>query len=398
MKVITQDRTFAIKNCAICNHSNLDLLWDLPKFPFTEKYGLYDPLKCPSVDQHLLMCMNCGHVQLGNQVDPKELYTSTEYSFRTSQSKSAQMGTCFFFDFFRKVTSKADFHSCLDIGGNDLFLAKMLAGYTQNRCVIDPVCNSQDGQIVDNIKILGRFIETVELSKEMPPPDLVVCRHVLEHIARPRELFLQLFEQCAPHALYIFEIPCFENLVEANRFDAIFHQHYHYFDVNSFKRLIVEAGGEYITHAYNRQGSCGGALLIAFRKSAKIHPKELINVLDRRCKIKSIITDYCNYMQICSRQLKRFNGKIYGYGASLMLATLAYHLSTDLSELIYILDDDPGKDNMGYQNLPVLVKNSAQHQFEPQSNYIITSLENTRAIFKKISETSPRKILIPCIS
>ena len=81
-----------------------------------------------------------------------------------------------------------------------------------------------------------------------------------------------------------------------------------------------------------------------------------------------------------------------------MLATLAYHLQTDFSELVCVLDDDQEKDNLGYQNVPVRVRYSNSLEISPNSNFIITSLENARPIFKRITEFSPRRILIPLVN
>lgn len=384
-----------IQQCGVCAQDHLALLWDLPQLPLTEKYGSYNPQKILHSDQRLLICKNCGHVQLGIQLSPHHLYTSSEYSFRTSQSNSARSGTDFFLNFFSQQSNHQTFRSLLDIGGNDLFLAKQIA--VENRCVIDPVCAPDDGKIIDGVKILGRFIEAIDFQKEGLKPDLIFCRHVLEHIANPRQMLTSLLEKGAPNALYIFEIPCFENLMEANRFDAIFHQHYHYFDLTSFQRLIAEAGGAYLAHQYNRQGSCGGALLIAFRKgkSSLQHP---LSITEKQQAIQKAIQNYSTQMDLLAIQLKKFNKDIYGYGASLMLATLGYHLKTDFSELICILDDDEQKDQISYQNIPITVRFTKKCSVPKNSNFLVTSLENTRSIFKKVLEFSPRRVLIPLVN
>src|SRR3990167_10904485 len=387
----------SVTHCGVCDAFSLDLLWDLPKHPLTEKYGLFSPEKALFADQRLLICKSCGHVQLGMQIAPEFLYSPGEYSFRTSQSKTARAGSELFLNFFHSISQGRLFRSLLDIGGNDRFLAKRVP--LESRFVIDPICSNEDGQTIDNTKIIGKFIEEVDFKKEGLEPDLIFCRHVLEHVARPKQLLLHLFEQCAPEALYIFEIPCFENLVEANRFDAIFHQHYHYFDLSAFKTLIAEAGGTYLSHLYNRQGSCGGALLIAFRKARTAEKtKPAQDTAGRKCHFQKAISAYCHQMELLSAQLKNFNQNIYGYWASLMLATLAYHLQTDFSELVCVLDDDQEKDNLGYQNVPVIVRYSNSLEISPNSNFIITSLENARPIFKRITEFSPRRILIPLVN
>lgn len=384
-----------ITQCAICGGSDLDLLWDLPKLPFTEKYGAYAPQKCPPCDQQLVICTGCAHVQLKRQISPAILYTPSEYAFRTAQSRSAQTGCQVFFEFFSRVAGARKIHSFLDVGGNDLYLAKLFASVARERTVIDPVCIREDGKSIEGIKVLGRFIEDVSLSREMTMPDLVVCRHVLEHIAQPRMLLTKLFSECSPQALYIFEIPCFENLVEARRFDAIFHQHYHYYDLAVFKRLIIESGGEYIDHFHYRQGSCGGALMIAFKKATVRQVPVAIDYARKREEYLSAIQDYRAIMRVIRNQLDGFRQEIYGYGASLMLATLGYHLQTDFSQLLCILDDDLQKHGMGYQNIPVQIFHPSKLSLQKNANFLITSLENVRPIYKKLAELTPRRILAP---
>ncbi len=390
--------TVLVKTCAICNDSRLNLLWDLPGLPFTEKYGSYDPARCPAEDQQLLQCACCGHVQLGKQMDPESLYTSSEYSFRTTTSSTAKSGCSFFLDFFHSLRNGQTFASLLDIGGNDLYLAQAVREYARARTVVDPICAFQDGLVIDGVKVLGRFIEDVDLQKDLPQPDLIFCRHVLEHIAQPRLLLEKLFRECAENTLYIFEIPCFDCLVEARRFDAIFHQHYHYYTLDTLKRLICEAGGKYVSHRYYYAGPCGGSLFFAFQRSAvQTHP-EAHSAAYKAAHFAQAISDYRAHMKSLAYQIATCESRIYGYGASLMLATLAYQLGIDLSKLVCILDDDPEKNGIGYQNLPVTVRHPKEVDDLQGAHFLITSLENTRPIFKRITEFSARRIFVPPVA
>lgn len=380
-------------SCAICS-SSLEELWFLPRLPFTEKYGRYDPQHNLFMDQSLLGCPVCGHVQLKKQISPQILYTPSEYSFRTAQSFSAKAGTDFFYNFFRKTAQEKSFQVFLDVGGNDLYLAKKLNKQVPKRYVIDPVCQANDGEVIEGVHVIGKFIEDVSLSMK---PDLVFCRHVLEHLANPKEILQKLFSECDEKALFIFEVPCFEHLMRASRWDAIFHQHYHYFYLDSFKRLLLETGGKYLDHVYNEQGSCGGSLLIAFQKINKSVAKAALKRVDLTA-YKDSIEKYELFMNRFSEKLKIFKKDVYGYGASLMLATLAYHLKTDLSELICILDEDEQKNGWEYQNLPVKVCHPKNEKQLLQANFMITSLENNRLIYQKLLSYSPKNILLPCIN
>ena len=388
-----------IDHCGISDSREFHSLWKLPRLPLTERFGPFRPdSRDLSYDQELVISVPTGHVQLRRQLDPRVLYTSSDYSFRTSASKTARHGTAFFIDFLKRTAAGRSFSSLADVGGNDFFLARELADYTTHRTVIDPICAAQDGQTIDGIQVVGRFIEQVDLSRDLPRPDLVVCRHTLEHISQPRDVISQWFRQCAPDCLYLAEIPCFENLVEAQRFDAVFHQHFHYYDLASFKHLIWECGGEYLGHAFNHQGSCGGALLVAFRRAKTVQTKPHLDLPARITHLERRIARYREQMAIMGELLDALPKPVYGYGASLMLATLGYHLKTDFSALECVLDDDASRDGATYENVPVTVRHNAKVAPAPNSSYLITSLENIRPIYRNILDLKPRRILIPLIS
>jgi hypothetical protein len=387
----------SIRQCGISGATDFQSLWKLPALPLTERFGPYTPGRSLAHDQELVISLPTGHVQLRHQLDPHILYTDTAYSFRTGESHKSRQGVRFFFDFLQPLLAGRICNSAVDVGGNDLFVAHALSGCARHRAVIDPICAATDGQTIDGIKVFGRFIEQVDLSRDIPPPDLVVCRHTLEHIAQPRAVIDQWFQQCDPECLFVAEIPCFENLVEAQRFDAIFHQHFHYYDLASFQHLIWECGGEYLGHAFNHQGSCGGALLIAFRRARTVQPQPVIDLPVRIAHFERRIARYREQMAIMGELLAALPQPVYGYGASLMLATLGYHLRTDFRSLDCILDDDPARDGTTYENVPVTVRHPARVSPPPHSSYLITSLENVRPIYRRLCELSPRRILVPLV-
>ena len=387
-----------ITECGISGARDFHSLWKLPGLPLTERFGPYDPNNKLAFDQELLISLPTGHVQLRNQVDPKILYNSSEYSFRTGGSDKSRRDVNLFHAYLQQFTAGCSFESAVDVGGNDLFVIRGLAGMAQHCAVVDPICASIDGQTIDGIQVFGRFVEEVDFSSDMPPPDLVVCRHTLEHVTNPRQVIDQWFRQCKEDCLYVVEIPCFENLVESLRFDAVFHQHIHYFDLSSFKRLIWECGGEYLGHTFNHQGSCGGALIVAFRRAKTTRVKPEIKLQARIARFESRIALYNTQMAMMKELLDALPGPVYGYGASLMLATLAYHLQTDFSQLECVLDDDVSRDGATYENIPITVRHTTKVAPAPNSSYLITSMENIRPIFRRILELNPRRILVPPVS
>ena len=56
----------------------------------------------------------------------------------------------------------------MDVGGNDLFVARGLVDVVKHTAVIDPICAENDGKTIDGIKVFGRFVEDVNLSRDLP--------------------------------------------------------------------------------------------------------------------------------------------------------------------------------------------------------------------------------------
>ena len=262
--------------------------------------------------------------------------------------------------------------------------------------MIDPICEEDDGKSIGNINVIGKMVEDVDLTSMKP--DLILCRHTLEHIENPLTFFEQLVDQCDDKCTFIFEVPCFDSLMESMRFDAVFHQHLHYFTLENLKWLLSKVGAEMLGHRHNFQGSCGGALLFAFKKANKISKTiEKPNAEKKIKLLKSKIKLYEEQMLVFQEQIKYLPKPIYGYGAGLMLSTLGHHLKTDFKMLECILDDDPDKDGMTYKNVPVEVKYTKSMDVPKNSSFLITSLENIRPIYRRILELHPRRVLLPSI-
>ena len=370
-------------------------LWKLEEFPLTEMMGNFDA-EFKNFDLELTIDSETGFVHLQNVVPSDILYNSSDYAYRSLNSPKTSRTIQKYLDFFSKTTSGKTFNSIIDIGGNDLTTAKLLKGYASQISVVDPVCSENDGEIIDGINVIGRKIEQINL-KELHP-DVIVCRHTIEHIENPQNFISQLFDQCKSDCTYVFELPDFDCLLESQRLDAIFHQHLNYFTLDTVTNLIIECGGKVIDHQYDFQGSCGGALYVAFQLDNGTSQKIDINVEKQKDKIIQKIKIYESMMSAVSDELSVIPGPIFGYGAGLMLSSYAYHLKTDLSFLETVLDDDPEKEGTGYRNLPVSISHPANILIPKNSSFLITSLENIRPIYKRVMEFDPRLVISPFLS
>ena len=382
--------------CAVCGNEDLHVALDLPSLPLTDTFTRSAaPVYVPTPDLKLLLCRSCGHGQLQAQVAPEILY-GNEYHFRTGASAVARSGTAFFVDNLRRVAPSKRFRHVLDIGCNDLYLLRQLSDDCELRTGIDPLWIGREDQAEEGIRVIGATVEDIDLTSVLEcPPDLIVCRHTLEHIWDPRRVLEQLLEVASEETLFLFEVPSLDPLLARFRIDQVFHQHLQYFSVHSICKLISDVGAQYLSHAVNFHD--WGAMVVAFRKGG-LTPTDASSDAGM-CTVEafeSVREVFQQQMVAASRTLHLLaEPKVYGYGAAQMLPVLAYHLGTDLSMLSAVLDDDPSKDGLRYSNLPLEVRSAGEAGDLQDSAVLITAVDNVKPIMEKLLSKRPKCILYP---
>lgn len=394
---LNQGEVQRVNECAVCGSRQLESAIDLPRLPLTALYSPQPPAEpATCYNQGLLVCTTCGHAQVSYQVAPSLLYGS-EYGFRTSSSGTARRGTDFFVSALDQFAGSRRFKCALDWGCNDLYLVKRLENRADIRIGIDPIWKDREHEKDEsNIQVIGATIESIDFPGALSVrPDLIVCRHTLEHIASPRSILQKLFEFAADDALFVFETPGFDALVRRYRFDQVFHQHLQYFNLTTFQRLIIEIGAEYLGFRENYHD--WGALLVAFRKCGKqLDGQEMAAAPFGLSEIRERYCVFRQQLSIFNEVLQSFAGTtIYGYGAAQMLPVLAYHMGNDLASLMAILDDDPSRDGWYYRNLIPPIRYSGTITDLQMATVLVTAVDNIQPILSKLLAHRPRHILIP---
>lgn len=381
--------------CSACYGANLEEILDLPNFPLT---GIYVESRDPNhtgIDQGFRICVDCGHGQLRNAVDPEILYDDT-YTHRGGNSPIATGGNDFFVKFVNEVAGDRKFDLLLDIGCSDLYLLNHLKHLSPQSYGIDPVWIDQDTSDVGDINVIGAFVEDVDFDTALAgAPDLIVSTHTFEHVDEPRSQIERVFDVAKEGALIVIEVPGFDTMSKLARFDQVFHQHINHFSISSMRRLIQELGGTYVNHAYN-YGFWGGTMITAFTKNAPSNqsvldtPQPSVEFVESRvAAFRRQIDGLFSYIEATESE------NLYGYGAAQMLPALAYHMDSDLSFLVNVLDDDPGRDNLTWPDLGVMIKKPDPNHDYIDSNVIITAVDSTRPILNRCMELNFRRILVP---
>ena len=389
----------AISICGVDGSTNLRSVWNLPNYPITEAYGEYDK-NYPKFDQRLMICMNCGHLQLENQVDPNFLYSIDNYAFRTQTNDKISKEFEFIQEFLNELNLESNQIRGIEIGSSNLELANFLNQRNKFKsfAVCDPLFINQDKVSGGSIEVIGKLAEDAIEEMKRLEINFVFGRHVLEHVLNPLSLLANILKNINPATIFVFEVPSLELLRKNLRFDAIFHQHCQYFDESSVKTLLQGLGCELISLKFNKNGSNGGSMIFAFTKQdIKVSRISVdasrISVEKKISEIKIEIGIFTSAFKALGEFIKYLPGKKAGYGAAHMLATLNYHTGGAIETLDFILDDDKSKNNLSYRNIDLSIVHPEEATIDENLIFIPTSYENHRTIIKKLTEKYPNRVI-----
>ena len=382
-------------SCAACGRDELTQVLDLPRLPMIGIFldSLKDADRFPPFDQAMMICGECGHMQLRDCLDPKYLYDES-FTHRSSASASASSGNEFFAAYLQRVAGDRRFKRAIEIGCNDVQLLKLVSPIGDIVCGVDPIWRGCEPEPEGNIRVIGAFVEDIDFHAELDgAPDLIFSSMTFEHLAEPKETLERLIEVAADDALFVIQVPGTDFLLDNCRFDQISHQHYHQFTLASFCRMINEAGGIYLDHAVNY--GYWGAILVAFRKGGgkKESPafRKAIPSLVSKCK-----AHFDTQIDNCLWAIRDAGTiPVYGYGAGQCLPILAYFMDSDLGFMRAILDDDPARQHKYYPGLAVKTVNPEPEMQLEKATVVLTAPDYARPLIQRISALGAKKIVLP---
>ncbi len=379
--------------CSLCGGA-LAEVFDLPDLPLT---GLYVPdpaVREQRFDQALMLCRRCGHGQLARFLPARTLYDDS-YAHRSSASPIAVAGNDFLHDFIAGLAGRRRFRQIVEVGCNDLYLVRKLLSMGENALGIDPIWRGRDGEVAPGLHVLGGLLEDVDPATAMrAPADLIVSAHTFEHMHDPLGALGRLFDMTAEDALFVIEVPGFENLVRGRRFDQVFHQHLHYFSLASLLGAVERSGGRYLAHRYNYD-YWGGTLILAFERGRSARGPQPPRRRMSMAALRRGIADFRRQSAAVPRLLADGGfGAVYGFGAAQMLPVLGYHMG-GLEVFDAILDDDPRRQGMYYPGHDVPIRPSAEIGTFADAALVLTAPDAARPILPRMVALKPRKIILP---
>lgn len=327
--------------CSICN-TVLETFFKVPSYPLVTTAGKgRDSIKMLPLE--VGCCPNCSHVQLTQQPTPEQLdiiykgeYTSTltKGTFASADKMALQ---CKKFLDFSLGEDLPDIHSVMEIGSFDgSFLGLLNPNLERHGC--EPNAIGKEHADTLNIKLKSEYF-----NKDSYAPnsfDLVIMRHLIEHIPNPIEIIKNCATVLRDGGALLIETPRVEHTLSKYVIGNFYHQHLHYFSERSLPALLHQAG-------FQVESYCGQdfrQFVVARLRNGSRSPSTATGYAqDTR---KQAISYACHIQALEQRfndWLDSLDGDVAIYGASSGTTGLLLLFPRLQARVKFIVDGDPRK-------------------------------------------------------
>lgn len=284
-------------------------------------------------------CENCGFV-FNASFDPSLLQYGRAYDNSQTCSEA----------FRRHVESRVD-HLVLHRGARNADIVEVgcgkgdfLVGLAQrdalNRGVgFDPSYAGPDTAVGGRVRFERRFYDDTCGSLD---PDVVVCRHVIEHVQRPVDLLRTIRGILSrTGAQVFFETPCVEWILENEVVWDFFYEHCSYFSAGSLGHAFERAGFavDSVSHVF------GGQYLWAEGHAAARAPSATVGTSPVPALAKRYAAREAVIVHELRERVAEFAsaGPVALWGAAAKGTTLANLVDPDATLLTCLIDINPNK-------------------------------------------------------
>lgn len=358
----------------------------------------------------LSWCSQCWLVQLSDVVPADKMFRNYLYVSSTTETFKRH-----FADYAKKTKVRLINPTpnllAVDIGSNDGLLLSCYEREGMKAVGVEPAVNlaeeaNRNGITTINDYFGARTVDTI--LSQFGPADVMSGNNVFAHIDDIHDVCRNVFRLLKPQGIFVIEFPCLGVMLEKMLFDMIYHEHLSYIGVRALTKLLEQFGLEIF--AIEEVASHGGSLRVFIQKTGAGRPVsgEVTDFLRKEAekgygsfKVYQGFAEKVNRVKIeLLREVSTILSKgkrISGYGAPAKGNTLINFCGLGPSQIDYIVDDNPLKQNLFTPGARIPVVPSS-HLFSHPTDYVILFAWNfSEEIIKKLQPLRERdvKFMIP---
>lgn len=244
--------------CPVCGSNSLSEFLLRERVPVHQNLLMRDQaaaMDIPRGDLALVACHDCGFI-FNRAFDPRKIMYGEDYENTQACSPSFNE---YLDGLVRHMILERNVRDCqvVEVGcGNGLFLRKLVTyeGAGNRAYGFDPSYTGPASELDGRLKFITRYYDS-ECADVAA--DVVICRHVIEHVPRPLSLLRDIKKALthAPAARIFFETPCVEWILRNQVIWDFFYEHCSYFTARSLTTAFEAVGFEVesVTHVFAGQ-------------------------------------------------------------------------------------------------------------------------------------------------
>lgn len=379
--------------CRFCGSGLSHVFVDLGMTPMANAYrsaSEQDRME-PFYPLRAYVCDQCLLVQLEEFETPEQIF-GTDYAYFSSYSESWLDHARRYVDDMTERFGLGPQSRAVEIACNDGYLLRWFLPKGVKVLGVEPAGNCAEVARALGIEVAVAFFgasTATELKAQGHQADLMTANNVVAHVPDLNDFVEGFRILLAPTGVATFEFHHVLNLIRHNQFDTVYHEHFCYHSLSTFRRILERHGlsvfdvEELPTH--------GGSLRVyAQPKDTGIHPvcarvPALLEV-ERAAGLTGVdaYLAYGERVKRMKRQLLRFliaakeTGKsIAAYGAPAKGNTLLNYAGVRTDFIDYTVDRNPHKQGMTLPGTQIPIHDPAKI-FETRPDYLLILPWNLR--------------------
>ena len=366
----------SVLNCPICSAPQPTLLDEREHVPIAQNLMYRDrdaAVNCPQGHLRVVRCMACGFAW-NSAFDPALLKYDEDYENNQSLSSAFDGHLDKVARLIRDYYGKGGNISAVEIGcGQGYFFSRLersFEGRITSLLGFDPAYRIQS-KIPEIAHVEQDFFNRETCKKTGIAPDLIVTRHVIEHIADPLEFLRTIRGAARTSTVIAIETPNLQWILDGAIAHDLYYEHCSLFDAASLRFAMELTGFENIeiTEQFD------GQYLLAFgRAGNSTHPKKRavppsnVNYVTRR------IAYVDRWRQRVSKDVAD-GKKVALWGGASKGVTFALILGDHCSKISAAIDINPVRSGsfMPLTGLPVITPEAA-HRGSITMAYVLNPL------------------------
>ena len=349
-----------VEQCRICHSKSLQLILDLGVTALANSFVKPGEVSAdePKFPLRLVLCSDCGLVQIDEEVAPEILFK--DYIYVSGTSDLVYRHGDWLAHHFTQTYHMGVDDLIVEAASNDGTVLQAFKRKGVRTLGIEPAANIARRANEAGIETVCEFFNVAtatQVRQKHGPAKLFMGRHVLAHVADLHGFVGGIKTVLGPDGVGVVEMPYLLHFFQNLEYDTVYHEHLCYFGVRVLRKLfsrfnldIIDVreveihGGSIVVSLQHKGGPHTVApvvdAMIKREEALGLHLQETWNAYARKVQENKVA------ILAELHRLKAAGQRVVGYGAPAKGNTLLAYCGIGTDLLAYIVDKSPYKQGL----------------------------------------------------